>query len=993
MSKHIRILTAIALALGLVGPLSMATSFAQAPAASAASTTAGTVNGGVRDTSGAPVANATVSLVGVEHLKTTSDIHGNFSFANVTPGIYSFAASKPGYNPASENSVTVLSGQTATLAVVISPISFSSLRTIASVRSVGRGTFNTTPGSVNIITAQTFADQAQPQVMKVLNETPGIVASLPQTSANGASPGAITFPNIRGALSFESASLIDGHPVSVGTFGDYVTTFLNPFMLQNIEVVKGPGADAPEVNYAIGGTANFRTKDPTFQPTGMLQVGVDNWGSSIFNFGIADTVGRLGYVLAYGSNDLESNVGGSSTIVSPQSPQQGVLNFDGTAGTAAGFNDGFPSPTINGTISTNTNTEYLVACCQNVGHDLYFNKSELVKLRYRLSGATHATFTYVGSQTRTDQTANTGDISHMTFTLNGSGATPAQIAGYTGSIPNNSAVDVGFVRTPEFEINNEPILEGEIGTTLGNDTLLGRYYSAGIHRLLFQGSSAPQIPSVEDMQLYGYDSATKQIYNGQTMPVTFFDYYNQAEDDVLKGWSFEWDHPLSESNVLTFTYDSTHSTTTSYNTFASGGPSAGRAFNIGTIKRGFGVSIPTGSAQIFGTAMLRGFFRLNPKTTLTFSNYFNTYQSTYATGCAGTCTFAGGGYTFATTTHGHYDPRLAIEYRPNASTALRFSAGSAIAPPYLYLLSQLTQPISYRTGAAFATEAVNSGGLLPETAFGYDLGGDYRFRDGVTVISGDVYMENLFNHFLNGTFSSGMSCPATDPITGAPTNCPANTPLYYTHNINLANARFQGIELALRRIPAQGLGFTLQGDLEKGYPYNLPPGFYCSAPAPGCAPTTNLAIINGQNFYGGGISGNGFSPNGLSNQNLPYSQGFAELSDRTLNGWYGAVNLTYYGPNNSLNEPAFTVLGASIRAPLGNGVTFQISGDNLTNKYTGIWPVYGASSNLPSAGSAGVPIPLANGSFAATQANVFSPRTFRFLVTKSFGQGATPTTP
>ncbi|HEV2262510.1 MAG TPA: TonB-dependent receptor, partial [Candidatus Rubrimentiphilum sp.] len=281
MNRFLRILTAVTLTTGLVGPFSMATTFAQAPAASGASQTTGTVNGSIRDSSGAPVANATVTISGPQTANGHSDAHGNFSFSNVTAGVYSFTATKPGYNTATENIVAVLSGQTTTLAVVMSAISFSSLRTIASVRSVGRGTFNTTPASVNVVTSQTFIDQAQPQVMKVLNETPGIVASFPQTSANGSAPGAITFPNIRGALSFESASLIDGHPVSVGTFGDYVTTFLNPFMLQNIEVVKGPGADAPEVNYAIGGTANFRSKDPSFAPTGMLQFGVDNWGSSI----------------------------------------------------------------------------------------------------------------------------------------------------------------------------------------------------------------------------------------------------------------------------------------------------------------------------------------------------------------------------------------------------------------------------------------------------------------------------------------------------------------------------------------------------------------------------------------------------------------------------------------------------------------------------------------------------------------------------------------
>lgn len=982
MNRFFRALPVVALVLGLVGPLSMATSHAQTPTPAAVPTTAGTVQGTIKDNSGAPVADAKVTLNGAQTKTTASDANGAFSFTNVAPGLYTLTATKAGHETASEADLTVLAGQTETLAIVMPSISFQSLRTIASVRAVGRGTFNTTPASVSVVTSQTFMDQAQPQVMKVLNETPGIVASLPQTSANGAAPGAITFPNIRGALSFETASLLDGHPVSVGTFGDYVTTFLNPFMLQNVEVVKGPGADAPEVNYAIGGTVNFRTKDPTFQTSGMWQVGTDNFGSSILNVGLSNTVGRLGYVFAYGSNDLLTNVANTNTVVSPQAPQQGVLNFGTSNAWGIGFNDAFPTPIVPGTISANENSYNLVACCQHVGADLYQNQSELAKLRYKMSPVTFVTFTYLGSQTYTNQVANTGDITHSTFSLAGSGATPGQIASYNGSIANGSALDVGFVRTPEHEINNEPIFEGDLRTTIGNDTLLGRYYAAGIHRLLYQGSNSPFVPTVEMMQLFGYDSATKQIYNGQNVPVTFFDYFNQAENDALKGYSVEYDHPFANDDVFTFSYDATHSATTSYNVGVSG-PSAGKKFT-GAVFPTMSVTLPTGSSQDFATAMLRALFHFGPKFTLTWSNYGNAYKSTYPVICAapkGACSFDGTGFLMGSTTRGHYDPRVALEYRPNVSTALRLSLGSAIAPPYLALYGA-TQPIKYNSQANIATEQLHNGDLAPETAAGFDIGGDHRFNDGVTFVSLDLYQENLFNHFLNQSRDSGTLCPVNDPITGGKTNCKANTELYYLVNQNLANARFQGIELAFKRVPQSGFGYVAQGALQRGYAYNLPRYFYCSAPAPGCKADTNLGVIPGQNFTGGGISGSGLTPNGLSNQNLPYSQGYGELNYRTAHGWYGNVNLTYYGSNNSLNEPAFFTIGATLRAPIVNGISLQISGDNLNNMYSNVWPAFGA----------GVPIPLANGQFAATQANVLYPRTVRFMLTKSFGAG-TATTP
>ena len=988
----------------------MATSYAQTQPPQGATQTSGTITGSVKDAGGAPVAGATVTVTGPQTQTATTDAQGSFTISNLQPGIYAFRAAKTGYNSATETAITVVAGGTQTLAVTMSAISFNTLRTIANVRAVGRGTFNTTPASVSVVSSQTFQDQAQPQVMKVLNETPGVVASLPQSSANAQSPGAITFPNIRGALSFESASLIDGHPVSVGSFGDYVTTFTNPFMLQNIELVKGPGADAPEVNYAIGGTVNFNTKEPTYLPAGMWQIGYDNWGSTLINFGLSGSDGRWGYVVAYGTNDLQSRLSNTDVFVSPQSPQQGIFNYSNGTGTSFNFNDKFPTPGVPGTVSTVENQYSLVACCNHVGTDLYQNNSQLVKLRYKLSGATTATFTYFGGQTYTNQTANTGDITHSTFNIAAGGGAPA---GYTGAIPNNSPLDVGFVRTPEHEINNEPIVEGDIRTTFGNDTLLGRYYSAGIHRLLYQGSGDFRIPTVQMMTLYGYDNTLHQVFNGQTVPVTFFDYFNQAEDDTLSGYSFQWTHPLNANNYLTFSYDTTNSSTVSYS-LGSSSVSAGHVYTAGAPyvpSLSESVTLPKGSNQIFSTAELRGNFHPSAKLGITFTNYFNTYKSTVPVQClaialpfSGHCTHDGSGvtstgapapgYVFSTSNKTHYDPRLAVEYRPNSQTAVRLAIGSSIAPPFLAELTTVPGAISYSAQNGFGTEQLQSGSLLPETAFGYDLGGDYRFKDGVTFLTGDVYMTNLFNHFLTELSNSGATCPAVDPNTGkpTPTGC-AGQPLFFKQNINVANTRYEGIELALRRVPQEGFGYTLQGALQKGYAYNLSPCFYGSIKVNGtiqCAFVTNLAIIPGSNFTGGGINGVTTIPGvtgnvtlgvgGFSNQNVPYSQGYGELNWRS-NGWYGNVNLTYYGSNNSLDEPAFTTLGATLRAPLGNGLSFQVSGDNLTNKYADLWPAFGA----------GVPIPLANGQFAATQANVLPARTFRFLLTKAFGPGSNPT--
>ncbi len=297
----------------------------------------------------------------------------------MTPGIYILSAAKPGYTTAVQNDITVLSGQTTNLAIRMGAATFSSLRTIASVRTTGAG-LNTNAASINVVNTQTFVDQAQPQVTRVLSQVPGLQISFPSTSTNAASPGSITVPNIRAATSYETASLIDGHPISVGQYGDNVTTFLNAFMFGSVEVIKGPGADAPEVNNAIGGTTNFRTKDPTLTPAAQMLFGVDNRGGTLSNFSFSDTIGRLGFVVDVATDNNPSALSGKQVYFDPSG---GFLSGGKLQGNETSSN-------VGGTSSNITTGYPLVACCVTLYGNLD-QTAELVKLRYKVSPVTSMT--------------------------------------------------------------------------------------------------------------------------------------------------------------------------------------------------------------------------------------------------------------------------------------------------------------------------------------------------------------------------------------------------------------------------------------------------------------------------------------------------------------------------------------------------------------------------------------------------------------------------
>jgi len=693
------------------------------------------------------------------------------------------------------------------------------------------------------------------------------------------------------------------------------------------------------VNNAIGGTTNFRTVDPTLNPSARLLFGVDNHGGTLANLLYTNTSGRLGYVIDLASDNNPSALNGRNVYYDPSGGLLGGGTLQGNA----------QSTQVGNTSSFITTQFPLLACCYTLMGNLD-QTAELLKLRYKLSSATTATVSYLAGQTLSDQNGNTSDFTNGQFIPG---------AGYTGSLrPGPIQVANVFAGAYNGEFNNEPVFQAEVSSTLKKDVLIARYYNAIISRYQFQGGN-PNGPDFNNVSLFGTSSGSgnvNQTFNGTTTGVGFNDYYQEPELDKLQGGSFEYQHPLGQDDLLTFSVERTVAQSTDYSVFA--GPF-------------YSFNLPPGTSQLLTTYLLRGHFFVGPKLDVTLSNYLNTYRSTYPIGCdGGNCNTQaaaqyGTGVTFGTTNNTHFDPRVGLVFRPNAASAIRFAMGSSIAPPFLGLLAQTTSTPAYDATNRVAIESQSNGNLKPETGFGYDLGADVRLKDNETLVSGDVYLTNLFNRFFGQTVATGQTCGTTIFCSGG---APPGTPILNQTNTNISNARFEGIELSIRRQPAVGFGFRLEGALEKGYYYDLPPYFYCSIPGPGCTPDQNLNILAGENTNGVGVGVGGLSYNG--NMRIPYSQGNAEVSYTFKNGAYAALGDTYYGFNNSLNERAFGIAYATFRYPIGPHVALQLSGDNIFNAYSGILPIYGG----------GVPIPLYGGQTAATTGNVLGPSTWRLIL-------------
>ena len=901
----------------------------------------GTIIGVVTTANGQNIGAADVSATGPTNARGQTSSDGKFSISGLTPGIYTISVSKASFQPAATTDVTVLDGQTVTLNITLQPASFSQLTTIATVSTSSKTSMNTSTASVTNVSGQVFVDQGLQQVTAVLNQIPGLITTIPasSTQVSGANANTPQIPQIRGALPYETESLIDGHPVSVGANGYFTPLFLNPNQLQEVEVAKGPGSMPTDISYAVGGTVNYITLAPTRTPQSSISFDEDSYGGLSTN---ARATGSLfdhlvGYAFAYG-------IDGTPGPLHNFAPVQGVP-IDAITGTGVTANGvpicGTPaagtsclegqSPAPSGYYATFSPTYAITTCCYKLSSQ-YQTRSELAKLQFNFSTQSSLTLAFLGAQSSSANEQNYSD--------------PLQLfvppAGYTGGIPSGASLPFATDTGSEWQdYVTQGILESEFRTSVGPASVLLRYYTGANNNNLYIGNSSATVPSTFTMDTWGGlpigPGGTEEFFNGQ--PVSYVAPQPGlviVNLDHFSGMSGEVDVPVGTS-TLTFSAD--HTSHNSYSGY--------------TFPTFFINVIPDGASQSLNTYLAKGQFTINPQLSATLANYIVSYQTHYT---------PDGGVTWANTGHNLDLPRLAFAYRAGANTSVRLSAGSSFAPPYLALVNTQSGPPQPNIEGApnYYTQIANTGQISPETAFGYDLGFDRRLASD-TILSADAYMTNLHGQFLTQTIADGT-------FTGTGQNAGLTAPLYIQSTTNLGESRYEGVEFSVHKSPNVGFGYTLNGSLMRAFAFNLPPGFYNTAAGPF---TTNLGVIPNINFQPSGEAYNGSSSGGR----VPYSTGYGELNYRTSSGSLFLIGAQYNGNNNSYNLPAFVTVNASARVQLTKTMSLQGSIANLTALHTD--PYFGLLN--------GIPVPLANGQFGATPAINLGPTTFHIVLTQKFG--------
>ncbi len=318
----------------------------------------------------------------------------------------------------------------------------------------------------------------------------------------------------------------------------------------------------------------------------------------------------------------------------------------------------------------------------------------------------------------------------------------------------------------------------------------------------------------------------------------------------------------------------------------------------------------TNGKQIERTYMARDDWQMNPRLDMNLTGYYSTYDTLQVK---------------------RFDPRLGLVYRPDLSTAVRFSAASGFAPPRL---SDLYNPLDTYAGDALADvrcpykDGVYNGycvatsgnpNIKSETAVGFDLGVDHTFGFANRgLVSLDLYRTNLNDHI----FYVDVPAPAgTGNFTGHASQG-GNPILYVQEPINLAHAVYAGFEF--NGVLPVTHNFSLTGlyTTQAAYPTGVD-----------LVTEQNAGdVVNNQQFLGVPVHQASY---GLRYDNNAGASAFFRGDD--------------YMQNNAYDLPQFWLYSAGITEPMPSDNSLTFAWQNIFNKNSLIFSQFNGGVPYPGA--------------------------------------------
>lgn len=219
----------------------------------------GTVSGVVKDSTGAVVSDAEVSINNSQQVvlsKTRTDTSGKFKFSRIPPGSYVVMVGRPDFSYQRE-AVQVPSGGSLELTIFLQLNQLSEHVTVTSEAGLVSAA-NSVAQPINIIPEDKVIERATEVVAQVVEEEPGV--NLQRTSPS------LSAVFVRGLTGRNVAIYVDGVRYTTSAQRGGVGTFfslIEPSSLGTVEILRGPNSSQYGSD-VLGGVVNFLSRAPVY---------------------------------------------------------------------------------------------------------------------------------------------------------------------------------------------------------------------------------------------------------------------------------------------------------------------------------------------------------------------------------------------------------------------------------------------------------------------------------------------------------------------------------------------------------------------------------------------------------------------------------------------------------------------------------------------------------------------------------------------------------